>query len=270
MGEGRAELTRDGAVAVIRFSNPPEGFMDEAMERDLLSAVEAVEADPALRACVMTGAEEGVFIRHYDVGVLSERAEAMAARGLAFSEDRPVPEGGIHKAMRAMEAGRVAYVAALNGTAMGGGFELALACDVRLVQEGPFEFGLPEINLGILPGAGGTQRLPRLIGQAKALEMMLLGETLSPRALAAAGLARECVEGDVIGPAREMAERLAAKPQRALAHIKRLARLAHSAPMEAGMAAERTLFCDLMVSGDGRRLMGEMARGGRAITDPPG
>lgn len=265
MADGRARLSVDGAVAVLTFDGPPDGSMDEAMEADLLAAIERVEADDAIRACVLTGVGEDVFIRHYDLAVLSRRAEDMAARGLVFREERPVRAGPIHRAMALMEGGTTAYVAALNGTAMGGGFELALACDVRLVRPGPYRFGLPEINLGILPGAGGTQRLPRMVGEAKALEMMLLGETLDPDGLVAAGLARPVADGDVLAEARAVAGRLAAKPPRALAHVKRLVRGAAAD----GAAIERTLFCDLMVRDDTRALLREAAEGRRTITDSP-
>ncbi|MEM8752057.1 MAG: enoyl-CoA hydratase/isomerase family protein [Pseudomonadota bacterium] len=261
---GTATLARDGAVAVIVYANPDRGLMDEAMEAGLLAAIKAIEADPAIRVCVHQGEGSGVFIRHYDVAVLAKRAEAMAARGLTFDEARAVPEGAIHQATAAMEASRVVHIAALNGSAMGGGFELALACDLRIVETGAFEFGLPEINLGLLPGAGGTQRLPRLVGEAKALEMTLLGRTLSPEEIAASGLALACVP-DARAEAAALARRLAAKPHRALGHIKSLVRRAGAAA-----AAERTLFCDLMVSEEARALMAEWAAGRRAITDEPG
>lgn len=264
---GQAELQIEGAIATLRFSNQDQGYMDTTMEAALVDAIDRVEADPAVRACILTGADPEVFIRHYDVSILSKRADKMAARGLAFSTDRPVPEGGIHTAMRRMEMGNTAYVAALNGTAMGGGFELALACDIRIVAEGPFQFGLPEINLGILPGAGGTQRLPRLIGQAAALRMTLMGDVLDPAALHATGLTLALVP-DALATARGVAEKLAAKPAAALAHIKRLVRQAHG-DVEAGFSDERTLFCDLMVQDDARALMADMAAGGRTITDYP-
>lgn len=266
---GKATLTVDGAIAVLAFSNSDRGFMDPAMEADLVNAIDRIEGEEAIRACILTGADPGVFIRHYDVAELSRRADHMASKGYSFTTDRPVPEGGIHKAMARMEAGGTAYIAALNGTAMGGGFELALACDIRLVSEGPFQFGLPEINLGILPGAGGTQRLPRLIGEAAALRITLLGDVMSPKELHATGLTLELVGGDITERATAVARQLAAKPPAALAHIKRLVRQSLRGAPEQGFADERTLFCDLMVREDARDLMADMAAGNRTITDHP-
>lgn len=267
MTKGSATLAIDGAMARIVFTNPDEGFMDEAMERQLLAAVETATADPAVRVCVLIGGQKGVFIRHYDLKALAPRAAAITERGLQFSPERPVPEGPIHKAMRLMESSGVIFVAALNGTAMGGGFELALACDLRLVQQGDHIFGLPEINLGILPGAGGTQRLPRIVGEGRALQMTLTGDTLDPAQLCDFGLAMAAVP-DVNLAARDLARRLAAKPARAAAHIKRLVRQAQG-PAHEGLAAERTLFCDLMVQEDALRLLEEGAAGRRRITDAP-
>ncbi|MGP1254370.1 MAG: enoyl-CoA hydratase/isomerase family protein [Kiloniellales bacterium] len=265
----RVEVVRHGPVAAVALSNPPHGLMDEAMEQELAAVVEELEADPSIRAVVLTGGQEGVFVRHYDVAVLERRGRALAARGLSFSPERPVPEATFHGTLRRMEESNKAYVAALNGTAMGGGFELALACDLRLVQDGPFDLGLPEINLGILPGAGGTQRLPRLIGQARALELTLLGGTLSPRRTTEIGLALACIEGPVLPVALETAQRLAAKPPQALAHIKRLVRGAAATPLADGLAAERTLFCDLMIRDDALTLMTEWTEGHRDIRDDP-
>jgi enoyl-CoA hydratase len=267
MTQGSATLTVSGAIAEIAFDNVDQGFMDESMESDLLSAIKAVCAEQDVRVCVLTGRQPGVFIRHYDLKVLSRKAAAMAQREMVFTTDRPVPEGPIHVAMRLMEASHVIFVCALNGTAMGGGFELALACDLRLVQEGAHEFGLPEINLGILPGAGGTQRLPQIVGQSRALQMTLTGDTLSPAQMVDYGLALACVE-DVGAAARALAERLAGKPALAAKHIKRLVRQAHS-PRSDDLADERTLFCDLMVQDEAVKLMEEGASGRRRITDAP-
>jgi enoyl-CoA hydratase len=264
---GRAELTVTGAVARIGFANPDNGYMDRSMEEDLVAAVDRVCDDPAIRVCVLAGDAPGVFIRHYDLKPLAEQSAAMRAKGRTFSEDRPVREGGIHTAMRRMEGSPVIWVAALNGTAMGGGFELALACDLRIVQAGDHIFGLPEVNLGILPGAGGTQRLPRLVGLSRALAMTLTGDTLTAQQMVDWGLALACAP-DAGAAAAVMADRLARKPALALAHIKSLVRRASMAEADL-LAAERTLFCDLMVQDDAARLLAEGAAGQRSITDEP-
>jgi len=123
------------------------------------------------------------------------------------------------------------------------------------------------VNLGLLPGAGGTQRLPRLIGEAKTLELILLGKTVGPQEAADLGLVHACVAAPVLEHAMAMAERLAAKPPRAMAHCKRLVRRALSTSPEQGLADERTLFCDLMVDDESFALMQDFNRGRRDIRD---
>jgi enoyl-CoA hydratase len=209
-----------------------------------------------------------VFVRHYDVAVLHQRAQAMATRGKAFSIDRPVPQGGVHRCIDRIEASSLIFIAAINGVAMGGGFELALACDLRVVQEGPHELGLPELNLGLLPGAGGTQALARLLGVSATLQLLLTARVLSPRELAELRLAGACV-ADALAQARAWAAQLEAVPARACAHIKRLVRSAGSWDVEQGRAAERTLFCDCMVDPAALPLMADVAQGERTIAQPP-
>ena len=267
MTQGEARLSLSGPIAQIVVSNPDEGYMDHAMEAALLHAVEQVDADPDLRVCVLSSGTPGAFIRHYDLKALAPRARSMRDRGMQFAMDRPVREGVIHRALRQIGESRVIYIAALNGTAMGGGFELALACDLRVVQDGPYKFGLPEVNLGLLPGAGGTQRLPFLIGGAKAMQMTLTGDTLSPAQMLESGLATACVP-DARAEALTLAHRIAGKPPKALAHIKRLIRQAEGSTAE-GFALERTLFADLMVSDVAGQLLAEGAEGRRQITDEP-
>lgn len=260
-------------VAVVSFRNPPGGCMDDAMERELDEAVERLEGDEQLRVVVLTGAERGVFIRHYDVGVLETRARAMAARGLSFDPARPVPQTRLHKCLRRIETSPRIWIAAINGTAMGGGFEVALACDLRVAEEGDYPIGLPEVNIGLLPGAGGTQRLARLVGQARALELLLLGRVLTPAQALAAGLVGECVAGSARERALALARRLVDQPPRALAHVKRLVRQAaeggEAAALERGLADERTLFCDLMVRPEAIERMAQMNEGRRRIEGPP-
>lgn len=255
-------------VSLVRMSNPPHGFMDAETEKELENFLDEIEGDDDIRVVVFTGGLDDVFIRHYDVSVLYERSKAMAAKAMRFDISRPVPEAPLHRCFRRMEAMPKAFVAAINGSAMGGGFELALACDIRLVKEGAYDLGLPEINLGILPGAGGTQRLPRLIGESRALELELLGRTISPREAKEIGLAAFLVDGDVVAKALEVAGALANRSPKALSHIKKLVRGAATNAFDDGLAQERTLFCDLMVDERALHEMGRMDAGERDIRDP--
>jgi enoyl-CoA hydratase/carnithine racemase len=149
---------------------------------------------------------------------------------------------------------------------MGGGYELALACDLRYAQAGAYRIGLPEVNLGLLPGAGGTQKLQRVMGPAPALEALLLGRTFAPEQAASHGLVNACID-DVLAHALAVANELAHKPQPALGHIKRLARRPGAADAAAGLAEERTLFCASMISDEALRRMAEMNAGQRDISD---
>ena len=161
------EIERLDAVAIVRFNNPPNGYMNAAMVGDLDAAVDGLLADDTVRVLVFTGALKGVFIEHYDVSELLMLSAKLRAKGAAFSLDRPSPEGTYHKILSRLESAPKPVIAAINGTAMGGGFEFCMACDIRLAERGPYWLGQPEINIGILAGAGGTQRLVRLVGEAR-------------------------------------------------------------------------------------------------------
>ena len=258
----------DGAqpgIARIDIVPRDDGAMDEAVVARLDDALRRAAADPAVRVIILAGTMPGIFIRHYALDVLRDLGAAMRARGLHFDPARPTPETRLHAMLRWMGEIEQPIIAALNGTAMGGGFELALACDLRIGQSGPHLYGLPEINAGLFPGAGGTQKLGRLIGDAKALEFVLLGRTVSPEQAAALGLLTE-VSDDACARAEEIARQIAASPRKAVAHIKRLMR---RAPSEAALAAERTLFADILVDDDSFSLLDETVRAGRPIQDRP-
>lgn len=267
----RVRLERDGEhIAVVTMVNDAGGCLDDVSERELGLALDAIDADDAIRAVVVTGSGQGVFVRHYDVRTLEARARRMQARGLRFDVSRPVPESPFLHCLRRIEDHPRPFVAAIDGVAMGGGFELALACDLRLAQAGDYPIGLPEVNIGLLPGAGGTQRLTRLVGPGVAMRSLLLGLTWRPRQALALGLVDELVDPEVDGPVRAraiaLARQLASLAPRAVSHVKRLVRMAASQGLAEGLAHERTLFCDLMVDDASVALMAEMNAGRRAIT----
>lgn len=264
----RLSLTYLGTTAVLRLFNPPHGLMDEAMETELGQALDRLGAWPEGRVVVLTGREAGMFVRHYDVSVLEKRAQAMVQRGQTFATDRPVPRSDIHRCLERIDASPMVFIAALNGTAMGGGFELALGCDIRLAQNGDYALGLPELNLGLLPGAGGTQAMAALLGTGPALFHLLTAQIFGPQTLLNAGLVSACSE-DVLADALRLAQQIEAVPQRACANIKRLVRNAPRWGQAEGLAAERTLFCDCMVDPEAQALMHAVASGQRSIADKP-
>jgi len=270
-GARRTACHINDAIATLELFNPPRGYMDEAMESELWQWLERLDDRdrwPQGRVVILTGRDPGVFVRHYDVGVLLQRSQALRARGKTFTLERLVPAAGIHRCIERIERSPLVFIAALNGTAMGGGFELALGCDLRIVQQGDFQFGLPEAHLGLLPGAGGTQKLAEMLGTARALDLMLIARVLGPADLLGLGLASACVD-DVRSEALATARRIEALPARACAHIKSLVRQAPTWTREHGAGVERTLFCDCLVDPQAEPLMRDVAEGRRTIADPP-
>ena len=189
---------RDG-VRVITLNNPPANAISFALSAELVPLIEAASADPAVRAIVFTGAN-GLFSFGADIKDFATQ---------------PTPETKTARSvMAAIERSPKTCVAAIEGNALGGGFELALTCDYRIASK-KTKMGLPEIKLGLLPGAGGTQRLPRLIGAQEALQMMLKGENVAAEDLLKKGVVDEVVDGSVLEAAFKLIERVhATAPKR--------------------------------------------------------
>ncbi len=186
-----ALTNRRGGIRVITIDNPPANAISIALSADIIAAVEAAEADPAVRAVIITGAG-GKFSFGADIK--------------DFASD-PHPGKSVQDVMAAIERGSKTYVAALDGDALGGGFELALACDYRVGSK-KTKIGLPEIKLGIFPGAGGTQRLPRLIGPTDALALMLKGDTIGAEDAHKRGILDEVASNGVVDAAAALIERV--------------------------------------------------------------
>jgi enoyl-CoA hydratase len=149
-----------------------------------------------------------------------------------------------------------AVIAAINGDCMGGGYELSLACDFRLAADGPYQIGLPEAVLGILPGGSGTQRLPRLVGRGKALEVMLFGNVYSPRDAERMGMVNRVLAPDTLMAfAMGWARTLAKRSPRAVGAIKRAVYLGADLPLAEGLYIERAEMRDVMCTEDARTTM---------------
>ncbi|MEQ8745380.1 enoyl-CoA hydratase/isomerase family protein [Pyruvatibacter sp.] len=241
-------MSDDGPVAIVTFENPPMGYMNLEMVKELDRIVAAHETDDNVRAIVFTGGLPNVFIRHYDV------AEIVAAGDFVQSTGRSVDdivasakaETDISNLFNRVDQCAKPTIAAINGMCMGGGYEFALCCDIRLAGAGDYTIGLPETNVGIFPGAGGTQRLPRVVGEARALEMILCGRVADPREAAELGLVHEHISGDVLAAAVALGKELAQKTPRSLAAAKQLVKGATQFPLAEGLANERAEFMRLL------------------------
>ena len=243
---------RGGGAAIITYANPPLGTMTAAGSLEMFAATEAAIDDPSVRCLIFTGGLPDIFIRHYDVGELTALGDALSKapptppappRAPAAEGGRPVP--GFLGLTDLVAACGKPVIAAINGLCMGGGFELTLACDLRVAARNVASIGLPETRVGIFPGGGGTQRLPRVIGEAKALEMILRGLVVNAEQALTLGLVHE-VADDPLARALEIAAEFAARPPEGLAHAKRLTRAALDRPLSEGLADERRSFVEVV------------------------
>jgi enoyl-CoA hydratase len=240
-----------GAVRVITYANAPLGTMTAAGSAEMFAVIVAAGEDPSVRVIVITGGIPGIFIRHYDVGELSDAAESIqsgAPRAPASSATRPP---GFHALTDIVAAVEKPVIAAINGLCMGGGFELSLACDLRIAGNAVTAIGLPETRVGIFPGGGGTQRLPRIIGEAKALEMILRGLTVTGPRAHEIGIVHEVV-ADPLARALEIGAELSSRGAEGLAFAKRLTRAALDRPLAEGLGDERKSFAAVMRTASAR------------------
>src|SRR5713226_3403467 len=239
-------------VQVWTMTNPPMNYMTAPMTQELTELIGRAEDDANTRAIIMTGGIDGKFITHYSVDELG----AMAADPAACAQQFPTLSAGFHRMLDRIMLMPKAVIAAVNGDCMGGGYELALACDFRLAADGPFQIGLPEAVLGILPGGGGTQRLTRLIGRGRALEVMLFGNVYHPREAEHLGMVNRVLPPETLMSfAMEWARTLAKRSPRVIAAIKRAVYLGADRDLEGGLYIERTEMRDVMCTQDARTIM---------------
>jgi enoyl-CoA hydratase len=235
-------------IAVITLGSVRRIYFDEEMGNALTEALEGFAGDANVRVVVVTGGAPGYFIRHFSVTALIRVAESLRASGREWPENATYNGGFFDKAMALCESMSKPVIAAISGTCLAGGFEFTLSCDLRIAEDGDYLIGLPEANLGLLPGAGGTQRLPRIIGMPAALMHILMGVPLTPREAERKGLVHETVSGKALDRAMEIARHLSSHTPESVACIKRLVRNATETPLAQGLALERNLFLKLCVT----------------------
>jgi enoyl-CoA hydratase/carnithine racemase len=235
-------------IAVVTLGSATRIYFDAEMGNVLTEALESFAGDPRVRVIIATGGAPGYFNRHFSIPALIEIAESLRASGRQWPDDATYNGGFFDKAMALCESMPKPVIAAISGTALAGAFEFALSCDLRIAEDGDYLIGFPEAELGLLPGAGGTQRLPRIIGTPAALMHILMGQPLNPREAERKGLVHETVSGKALDRAMEIARRLSLHTPESLAYIKRLVRNATETPLAQGLALERNLFLKLCVS----------------------
>jgi enoyl-CoA hydratase/carnithine racemase len=236
-------LEKQDGIGHIILDRPPANSYDRAFMEDLDTVIEDARMDDEVKAIVVRSASEKFFSAGADVSVFAKsQLDEQNAFVVCANE-----------AMSKFEGTAKVVIAAINGHCLGGGLEIALCCDFRIAAEGSYKIGLPEVTLGLLPGTGGTQRLPRLIGRQRALELMLRGTTLSPQEAKDAGIVDELVPAaELQARAVERARSYAQGPSLAVGMIKLATVQGYGRSLEQGLAIEREALLRLFKSDDAR------------------
>jgi enoyl-CoA hydratase/3-hydroxyacyl-CoA dehydrogenase len=237
--ESPVKLETRGAVAIAWLDRPPANSISPDVARTLTKLWDEVSGSGTVRALVFASANPMLFCAGADIKAFT-------------TMDPPAGEALVdemHAVLRAMESSSIATIAAVNALAFGGGCELAMACDFRIAAESAL-FGQPEINLGIIPGFGGTQRLPRLVGEGKALELNLIGDTVAADEAYELGLATRVVpDHELFDTALAWARKLAGQAPLAIEQIKRVSA---GRDRDSGIEAEKQGFAAVFASQDAR------------------
>jgi enoyl-CoA hydratase/carnithine racemase len=239
------EFTSHGHVGTITIDNPPANSYDLHVMSEFGAAVDDA-IDAGSRAVIVRSASERFFSAGADVKRFLEGDVASNMEMIAVSQG----------AFRRMAGARAVFIAHIAGHALGGGLEIALACDVRLATAGPYKLGTPEVTLGLLPGNGGTQRLTRLLGPSRAMDLLLTGRTFSPQEAYEWGLVAAVYDPEEADDrVRAYALRFATGAALATAAIKRCVHEGGQLPLAEGLALEGELIQELFNSQDAKEGM---------------
>jgi len=235
-------LTKDRGVGIITLDRPPANSYDIAFARELGVAIDDARVDDEIGAVVLRSASEKFFSAGADIGAFQKGSGRQRWMTVLL----------MHEVLRKMETTPLIFIAEIAGHALGGGLEIALACDFRFAANGDYKLGLPEVNLGLFPGNGGTQRLPRLVGKSKGLELIVKARTFSAEGAEKLGVVDRLFDNPE--KLREMtldyAAELAAGPREAIGRAKVTTQLGYDAPLDLGNALEREAINRIFVSED--------------------
>ena len=233
----------DGSVALVTIDNPPLNALSAALLQELEAEVDRLDNDEATRAIVLRGAGERAFVAGADIREFPALREGGGSEGSSAR--------GIHSIGHRMDAARTPFVAAIRGYCLGGGLELAMCCDVRICADDA-KLGQPEVKLGLIPGGGGTQRLPRLVGVGRANLLNLGGDPIDASTAYDWGLVEKVVPAaELIAAATAVASSFAARSPHAVTVLRELARTTRDLSLEEGLRREADAFRRCIVSEDG-------------------
>jgi enoyl-CoA hydratase len=231
--ENFVHFQKNGGIATVTINNPPMNVLSNQVVHELGEIFTAIEKDTEIVVVVLTGKGNRAFMAGADIKEFPQLIE---------TEDKKEAVMQQHHVLNQIDFLSKPTIAMLNGIAFGGGCELALTCDLR-IAEAHAQLGLPEIKLGLFPGGGGTQRLPRLIGEAKAKELMFTGEAVSAEEAERIGLVNQVVTSDEgMDAARRLAQKIAGYSLPALSLVKRAVDMGAERPIQEGLENEAELF----------------------------
>ena len=250
-----------GHVVICILTNPPTHTFTSKSLMEVHDFLDQMEKKKDLRVLAFTGEGEDVFIKHYEVGELADSAEKNISEAKEVSAGYSPPKElhHFHKMLLRLRDIEAIVIAGINGNTAGGGCEFSLGCDLRIMSEGPYAIGLPETSVGILPGGGGTQRLARLIGSSRALDLILHARLLSPQEAFEFGLINKLVPHERF---REelmaYCSDLASRAPIALRQVKKIIHKGLDKTLEEGLLMEQEAFDVTMRSNDAAKAMRSM------------
>ena len=244
----------NGNYVICYLSNPPTHTLTSSGVNEIHAFLDQIEKRDDLRVLAFTGDGENVFIKHYEVGELANTAE----RNLETKKDKQDPKElhAFHTMLLRLRDLDAIVVAGINGNTAGGGCEFSLGCDLRIMAEGNFLIGLPETSVGILPGGGGTQRLSRLIGSSRALDLILHAQLVSPKEAFDLGIINKLVsEASFNQELISYCEDLSNRAPIALQQVKKIIHQGLEMTLEESLLVEQKAFDVTMNSKDAARAM---------------
>ena len=254
------KIEDQGQIIICYLSNPPTHTLTSRGVLEIHDFLDSLSTNKDLRVLAFTGSGEDVFIKHYEVGELAETAEKNISkndkRPLDSEENSKKELHGFHKMLLKIRDLDAIVVAGINGNTAGGGCEFSLGCDLRVMSEGDYFIGLPETGVGILPGGGGTQRLARLIGSSRALDLILHGQLISNTQAHDFGVINKILPKEsFLESLKEYCQVLANRAPIALREVKKAIHRGMDLPLEEALLVEQEAFNKTMNSKDAARAM---------------